>query len=98
MGTGSAASEAEIRDLGIDCTINPAQQENWRSQIGSVNGTDMVKVNVAAQAEGFTFDKVETREVILAAYDTGIELADGVSTNAQCNETPVTDVSDPVVV
>lgn len=98
VGTGSADPNAEIRDLGINCNIDPAQQENWRRQIGSVNGTNMVKVNVAAQAEGFTFDKVETREVILAAYDTGITLADGFSTNAQCVQTPVTDVSDPVVV
>jgi hypothetical protein len=97
-GVGSADPNAEIRDLGINCTIDPDLQENWRRQIGSVNGTNMVKVNVAAQAEGFTFDKVETREVILAAYDTGITLADGFSTNAQCVQTPVTDVSDPVVV
>lgn len=98
VGTGSADPSAEIRDLGIDCTINPANAENWRRQVGSVNGTNMVKVVPSAQAEGFTFDKVETREVILAAYETGTTLADGVSTSSTCAETPVTDVSAPVVV
>ncbi len=98
VGTGSADPSAEIRDLGINCTINPANAENWRRQVGSVNGTNMVKVVPSAQAEGFTFDKVETREVILAAYETGTTLADGVSTSPTCAETPVTDVSAPVVV
>jgi hypothetical protein len=98
IGTGSADPSAEIRDLGIDCNINPANQENWRRQVGSVNGANMVKVVPSAQAEGFTFDKVETREVIVAAYDTGTTLADGFSTSATCVQTPVTDVSAPVVV
>ncbi len=95
-GTGSADAAAEIRDLGIDCTIDPANAENWRAQVGSVNGTDMKAVDVDAQPEGFSFDNVKTKEEIVAAYDTGITLADGVSTNANCVETPVADVSDPV--
>ncbi|MCB0586066.1 MAG: hypothetical protein KDD06_12165 [Phaeodactylibacter sp.] len=96
-GTGSANAAAEIRDLGIDCTINQETNENWRAQIGSVNGTDMVKVDVSAQSEDFSFEKVDTKEAIIAAYDSGITLADGVSTAPSCAQTPVTDVSDKVV-
>ena len=97
-GTGSANADAEIRDLGIDCNINPATAENWRAQMGSVNGTDMKSVDVAAQPEGFSFENVKTKEAIVSAYDTGITLADGVSTSATCVETAVTDVSAPVEV
>ena len=96
-GTGSANADSEIRDLGIDCTIDPANAENWRAQIGTINGADMRKVDPSA-VEGFDFDNVDTKEAITGAYDSGITLADGVSQNAQCNETAVTDVSDPVVV
>lgn len=97
-GTGSVNAAAEIRDLGIDCNIDPANAENWRGQIGSVNGTDMKLVDVAAQPEGFSFENVKTKEAIVASYDTGIVLADGVSTSATCVETAVTDVSAPVSV
>jgi hypothetical protein len=96
-GTGSADAASEIRDLGIDCTIDPASAENWRAQIGTINGADMVKVDLTV-VEGFDYDAVDTKEAITAAYDSGITLADGVSQNASCDETAVTDVSDPVVV
>lgn len=95
-GTGSANATAEIRDLGIDCNINPATAENWRAKIGSVNGTDMKLVDVAVQPEGFSFENVKTKEAIVSAYTSGIALADGVSTSATCDETPVTDVSETV--
>ncbi|MCB9040203.1 MAG: hypothetical protein H6557_26565 [Lewinellaceae bacterium] len=97
-GTGSANTAAEIRDLGIDCNIDPATGENWRGQIGSVNGTDMKAVDVAAQPEGFSFENVKTKEEIVSAYGTGIALTDGFSTSATCVQTAVTDVSDPVAV
>ena len=96
VGTGSANPDAEIRDLGIDCTINQEVEENWRAQAGSVNGTDMVMVDVSAQPEGFSFENVKNKEEIVAAYDSGIALADGVSTSPSCAQTPVTDVSDKV--
>ncbi|TXB61901.1 hypothetical protein [Phaeodactylibacter luteus] len=96
-GTGSADAEAEIRDLGLDCTV-PAPGLNWRRQIGTVNGADMVAVDLT-QVENFTFDNVTNKEQIIGAYDTGIALSDGVSVNcATSNETAVTDVSDELTV
>lgn len=97
-GTGSSDAASEIRDLGIDCTIDPANAENWRAQIGTINGANMVKVDPSALGEGFSFAEVKTTEAIVEAYDVGAALADGVSQNAQCDETAVTDVSDPAVV
>lgn len=98
VGTGSTAAESELRDLGIDCTIDPANAENWRSQIGTINGADMVKVDPSALGENFTFADVKFKEAITEAYDTGESLSDGVSQNPSCDETPVTDVTDPVAV
>ena len=96
-GTGSSDAVSEIRDLGIDCTIDPATAENWRAQIGTINGADMVKVDLTV-VEGFDFDAVDTKEAITGAFDSGITLADGISQSSSCVETAVTDVSDPVVV
>ena len=93
-GTGSSDADAELRDLGIDCTI-AHPNENWRQQIGTVNGAVMVEVDPNF-TENFTFDGVGTVEEIQAAFDAGTDLADGVSEDQNCNETPVTDVSDPV--
>ena len=96
-GTGSADAEAEIRDLGLDCTI-PAPGLNWRRQIGTVNGADMVKVD-ETQVENFTFDNVSVKEEIEAAYATGTALSDGASVSCSTgNETPVTDVTEELVV
>jgi len=100
-GTGSSDAASEIRDLGIDCTIDPANAENWRAQIGTINGANMVKVDPALLGEGFSFAEVKTLEAIVEAYDANLadnSLEDGVSQNAQCDETAVTDVSDPAVV
>ncbi|MEZ4986183.1 MAG: hypothetical protein R2795_14285 [Saprospiraceae bacterium] len=96
-GTGSADGAAEIRDLGIDCTINPDNAENWRAQFGTVNGANMVKVDLT-QVENFTFDGVSKIEEIEGAYTSGITLADGVSQNPSCVETVVTDVTGTVAV
>lgn len=94
VGTGSSDADAELRDLGINCTISHPN-ENWRQQIGTVNGAVMVEVDPNF-TENFTFDGVGTVEEIQAAFDAGTDLADGVSEDQNCNETPVTDVSDPV--
>lgn len=94
-GTGSADADAEIRDLGIDCTIDPATAENWRAQMGTINGAEMIKVD-ASQVENFDFDLIDTKDAITAAYASGIALEDGVSTNSSCVETAVTDVTDVV--
>lgn len=96
-GTGSTAAEAEIRDLGLDCTI-PAPGLNWRRQIGSVNGADLRKVDLT-KVENFTFANVTFSEQIIGAYDAGTTLADGESTNcANANKTNVTDVSAKLIV
>ena len=93
-GTGSGNSAAEIRDLGIDCTVGSG--ENWRAQFGTVNGADMVKVDLNI-VEGFTFASATTTEAIQGAYDTGISLSSGISTAPNCDETTVTDVATPSV-
>lgn len=93
-GTGSSDASAEIRDLGIDCTI-PVTQENWRRRFGTLNGATMVKVD-ATQVEGFTFDGVDKKEQIADAYNSGIDLADGISYADDCTETPVTDATEDV--
>jgi hypothetical protein len=94
-GTGSADAAAELRDLGINCALPDAS--NWRRQIGTVNGADMKKVNVA-QLENFTFAGVDKKETITLAFTTGTTLANGTSTTCAGVNTPVTDVSDAVAV
>jgi len=97
-GTGSTDANSEIRDLGLDCTIDPNVSENWRSQMGTINGADMVKVD-PTQLENFTFDNVDKTEPILDAYTTGISLADGQSVSCSSGSTTdVTDVTDVVAV
>jgi hypothetical protein len=96
MSTGSTVAESDLRDLGIDCDIDPGTAENWVQKIGSVNGTNLVSVDPTALGEDFTFDKVETKEAIVAAYDAGAALADGMEVD--CNPVAVTDVSDVVSV
>lgn len=93
--TGSTAATAEIRDLGINCALPDAS--NWRKQIGTVNGAEMKKVNVA-MLENFTFDGVDKKESIQLAFTTGTTLANGVSTTCAGVNTTVTNVSDEVVV
>lgn len=93
-GTGSADASAEIRDLGLDCTMNPGTF-NWLRQIGTVNGADMVRVDQTL-IENFDFDAIDKKEPIVDAYTTaGIELADGTSTNcANGSTTTVANTSD----
>jgi len=91
-GTGSQDASAEIRDLGIDCTISGS--ENWRGLFGTVNGADMRQVDVS-QVENFTFDNTNSVEAIQGAFDSGIQLGDDVSTAPNCDETTVTDVAQP---
>jgi hypothetical protein len=94
-GTGSTTMGSELRDLGIDCT---ATGENWRAQFGTINGADMRAVDLTKLSETFSFATTTTTEAIFEAYDTGIELANGVSTAPNCNETTVTDVTGEVAV
>lgn len=87
-GTGSAAAESELRDLGLDCTM-AAGTFNWLRQIGTINGAVMVRVD-ATQLENFTFDGVDNKEIVKDAYDTGLALTAGTSTN--CNGGATTSV------
>jgi hypothetical protein len=97
VGSGSADPDSEIRDLGIDCTIDQEVSENWRAQFGTINDAVMVKVD-KSQVENFDFDNIDTKEAILAAFDSANALDDGVSTNPNCDETVVTDVSGDLAV
>jgi len=92
-GQNAGPEDAEIRDLGLDCTI-PAPGLNWRQQIGTMNDADMRAVDLT-KVENFTFDNVGFIEEIIGAYDTGIDLEDGEAINcANANTTAVTDVSE----
>ena len=71
-GMNATPADAEIRDMGIDTDLPNA--ENWRQQIGAMNDATLRVVDVNAQPEGFSFANVATKEEIIAAYDTGINL------------------------
>lgn len=95
LSTGSQDADAELRDVGIDCTLTG---ENWRAEFGTVNGADMVLVDQTV-IENFSFDAVDNKEIVENAYLTaGITLNDGVSQAPNCDETPVTDVTDGATV
>jgi len=89
----ASPEDAEIRDMGLDCTI-PAPGLNWRRQIGTMNGADMRAVDLT-QVENFSFENVGAVEEIVGAYESGLELEDGESINCvNANATAVTDVSE----
>lgn len=96
VGTGSQATTAEIRDMGINCTVNPP---TWRMQIGTVNGAVMRRVR-AEMVENFSFDNANTKEIIAAAYETGSTISSNLST-LYCDpndDVTVTNVTLPLVV
>jgi len=97
VDTNPDADAAEIRDIGIDCEIDPDDAENWRQQIHSINGTELRQVDETAVGENFTFGNVDNKEAIVGAFESGIVLDDGVRTRFDCSEISVTDVSEPVV-
>lgn len=102
LGTGVSSDgettrdQAEIRDLGIDCTVS-SPNENWRAQFGTVNGAVMRRVDLS-MLENFTFENVDKKEIIQDAYDSGMGLSNGISTAPNCDETTVTNTSGEVVV
>ena len=83
--------DAEIRDMGIDCTIDPAVQSNWRRQIGGFNGTELRVLDLSAFPEGFSFDGVQTKEEIQNAFDTGTPGTQQNSVNPSCDVTQIVD-------
>ena len=72
-GTGSSDPAAEIQDEGID--YDKDASSNWRQQISGANGSEVRKVNLSQVAESLTFDKVEDKETVLAAFGAGATLA-----------------------
>lgn len=98
-GTGSSAAGSELRDLGLDCTITPGTGENWRRQMGTINGANMVAIDPLDVGENFNFADVKTQEEVLAAYDAGTSLNNGTSTSCTNGSTTnVSDVTDAVAV
>lgn len=94
MGVGSNAEEAEIQDEGID--FDKTAANNWRQQISGVNGSIMRTVDLESVAEGLTFDKVDNKEQVLAAFDMGATLAGTDSLANPSDDTNDEDVSEPV--
>ncbi|HFA51435.1 MAG TPA: hypothetical protein ENJ95_20675 [Bacteroidetes bacterium] len=89
--TGTQPEDAELRDMGIDSSIDPAVAENWRGQIAGVNNSIVRKINTPS-AENFTFDVVTTKEQIAAEWDAADSLP-----NTELVGGVMTGVSDPVV-
>jgi hypothetical protein len=77
-GTGSANASAEIRDMGIDCSLPNAS--NWRRLMGATNGSVLRGVDVT-QLENFTFDNVTKVESIIEAYTSGDSYGTGQTDN-----------------
>ncbi|MEM9990523.1 MAG: hypothetical protein AAF738_02100 [Bacteroidota bacterium] len=70
--TGSGAAAAEIQDEGID--FDKVAAENWRRQIAGVNGAVVRKADLFLVSDGLTFDQVDSKEQVLAAYDSSSAL------------------------
>ncbi|HHM21039.1 MAG TPA: hypothetical protein ENJ20_03350 [Bacteroidetes bacterium] len=89
--TGTTPDMAELRDMGIDPTIDPAVEENWRMQVTSVNGTE-VRILIDPSTENFDFDLVDNKEAIAAEW-----AAANILPNQEMINGVSHDVSDPVV-
>ena len=80
--------QAEIRDMGLDCTV-PSPGFNWRRQIGASNGTILRMVDLT-QVENFTFDNVDIVEDIQNAFDTGTTFGTSDAFNCQTGNVSAT--------
>lgn len=67
MSTGSADPNAQLRDLGIDTDLPPAQ--NWRQMIAPINDAVLHIPPV-----GLVYDDIEFVEDIIAAFDDGVTI------------------------
>ncbi len=65
----SLNADADIIDAGIDTDLPVA--DNWLKQIQPANGATL-RLPDSAQAELFDYDNINTREAVIAAYDSGI--------------------------
>ena len=66
--------EAEVIDKGIDISANPVE-DNWFQQILPVNGATM-RIPDFTVSENFSFETANSREAIVAAYESGIDIAE----------------------
>ena len=69
VAVASASGDAEIRDLGIDS--NQPAATNWIQRVEPVNGAMLRVVDTSMLPEGFTFDSVDSKELVAAAFNTG---------------------------
>ena len=74
VGTGSASSLAEIRDLG------GIGAGNWRRQVAGVNGSVIRTLNTT-DADNFDFETIDTKEAIIGFFDNGEALTDEFNGN-----------------
>lgn len=89
--TGTTPDQAELRDMGIDPTVDPAVEENWRAQVTSVNGTE-VRILTTPSTEFVDFDSVDNKEAIANEW-----AAADILPNAEDVGGTIQDVSDPVL-
>lgn len=71
LNTSKNSAEAEIRDLGIDDTIDPMAAENWIAAIEPVNGATIAELIPGENglAETFTFESIEFDSQLEALVD-----------------------------
>lgn len=74
-GTGSADASAHIKDEGVDFGLPLGN--NWIQKISGVNGSTIR--TLSNSTEMFSFDAIQTKEAILALYNEGDAIVDGVS-------------------
>jgi len=60
------STDADVIDLGLDLTTG-----EWRQQIEGANGTTLRAAD-PGNPELFNFDNINSREAIIAAFDSGI--------------------------
>lgn len=94
--TGSNDPEAELQDEGID--FDKTAATNWRQQISGANNAIVRFVNLGTVAENLTFDKVDNKEQVLAAYNAGASLVGNDSLENPSDDTANELVSEQVQV
>jgi len=86
IGTGSSDVSAEIKDEGIDAGLPNSQ--NWKQQISGANGS-VVRYLIPGQnglAEGFTFQSIDTKEVVSAIHGNGVDFVGSASNIVQTGD------------
>lgn len=83
----SNSTDSELQDNGINTDLPTAS--NWRQTISPENGAMMKVVDRTALGENYDFANVDSKEEILEAWDTGIDVA---------GSTDVVEIGDEYVV